>query len=199
MSTSAGNKVTVEAEYNALITAIPNEFPASASFEILGQTFTRDAFLAKLKTVLDVSAISVTTKLAWRAAVSDARQVTAEVNPLRVAFRGILAMKYGKDSPKLLEFGYKPNKAPKKTAAAKTVGAAKAKATRTLRHTMGTVQKKTVKGTVVLTAPELEAVVATGANAGRVSGANPAPANGGNPQAVPANPPPVRAAGSNGG
>jgi hypothetical protein len=187
MPNTSNAKVALEAAFKALINGITTNFLVTDTFDILGVSFTRDSLVAKLTTRLAAFDNTATERAAWRTAVEDERQVAAEVNPIRAAFRGILVMKYGKDSPKLLEYGYRPNKTPQKSAAAKTVGAAKAKATRTARHTMGSVQKKAVKGTVALDATQLEAVVAAGASPTASPAPSPTPVGGGSaPAAAPA-------------
>src|SRR5579859_2607385 len=150
MPNSPNNKLTLESEYHALYDATLAEFPATAVFEILGQTYTRDQFLAKIKTRLDAFGTTASKKADWRGAVETEQAVNGDVSPIRNAFRGILVMKYGKNSPKLLTFGYRPNKTPQKTSASKTLGAVKAKSTRKARGTMGKKQKKGVKGKVTI-------------------------------------------------
>ncbi len=71
------------------------------------------------------------------------------VAPLRQSIRSILQGRFGKEATALTAFGFSPAKPPKKTAETKAAAAVKTAATREARHTMGRVQKKTVKGDVV--------------------------------------------------
>jgi hypothetical protein len=94
-----------------------------------------------------VSAVSgsITAKAAYSAAVKaeeeELLQTQAVVNALR---KTLLAMYT--DPSTLGDFGLSPPKKPNITPAQRVVAAAKAKATRKARHTMGSQQKKAVTG-----------------------------------------------------
>ncbi len=67
---------------------------------------------------------------------------------LWVALIAYLRASYGADNPILIEFGVAPHLREEPTVETKAQALAKAKATRTARHTMGSKQKAAITGTV---------------------------------------------------
>ncbi len=70
-----------------------------------------------------------------------------------VALQAWVTQKFGVGSQQALDFGFAPRKRAKRTTAEKATAAKLALATREARHTMGSVQRKSVKGTLAPTAP----------------------------------------------
>jgi hypothetical protein len=86
----------------------------------------------------------------WQDQVLATNAAAAKANAVYELLRSWVISQYGKQANTVLgAFGMPVPKAkgPKKPAA-KVASAQKAKATRAVRHTMGSVQKKTVKGTI---------------------------------------------------
>lgn len=108
----------------------------------------------------DITATDDTDKAraAWLEAVQRERDSHLRVNPLLSGIKQYVMLQYGNTqsaSTTLADFGYSPRKVPTVKPATQVASAAKAKATRTARHTMGTQQKKEVTGTIttIVTAP----------------------------------------------
>src|SRR5215472_14378645 len=98
------------------------------------------------------------------------------------SYRSLLIGMYTSDPKTLSDFDITPRKkAPKPKTAKQLVAVQKAEATRKARHTMGKVQKKSVKGTVELTQEQLQDLTS-----GSQPTAGPAPGPVGNPPPTPA-------------
>jgi hypothetical protein len=124
----------------------------------------------------------------WSDGVLAAHQAQATAEALYELLRNFVIALYGKQANSVLgDFGMPTPKAKgPKTVAQKATSAERAKATRQMRNTMGSVQKKKVKGTIEVPNPELSgsdtttapatpatmppAATATPANSGAPSG-----------------------------
>jgi hypothetical protein len=84
------------------------------------------------------------------AARANAESARAEAD---VALEGWVTSKFGVGSQQALDFGFAPRKRATRTTEEKAEAAKLALATRDARHTMGSVQRKLIKGTLVPTAP----------------------------------------------
>jgi hypothetical protein len=110
-------------------------------------------YVAVYKTA-DEAAIAYEKALLARDAV--AATVNARFDEIRAAIKAAL----GRKNPELAVFGLAPDQTPAPlTVEQKLVRAAKAKATRAARHTMGPKQKKAIKGQVTPAAGQSPAVV----------------------------------------
>ena len=107
---------------------------------------------------LNTKRSEVKTALAARA---DAESARAEAD---VALQAWVTQKFGVGSTQALDFGFAPRKRAKRSTGEKADAAKLALATREARHTMGSVQRQSVKGT--LDAPTAPAAPATNAPAG---------------------------------
>jgi hypothetical protein len=175
-------KLSVEAEYRALISGINTELVGVDTFALAGQSLTRVDLLARLQSRVDAAEATKAAQAAWHNAVQSEHAVNTEIAPLRTAMKAILVARYGKDSQKLQLFGYPPTMPAKKTVAIKGLGVVRAKATRTARHTMGKKQKKGIKGVVATPpAPAAPGVSQGVTNPAPNTVAPVAPVNSGNP------------------
>ena len=139
-----------------LIAGTKKHFSTASSLAFGNGTFTPVQVETAFQTLIDL-----------RTAVDDAKAATkarialedAQAGPLRsqmAAFVAFVKATFGSTPDVLADFGLKPRKAPTPlTLDEKAAAAAKRKATRAARHTMGTKQKKEVKGTIqtIVTAP----------------------------------------------
>jgi hypothetical protein len=99
----------------------------------------------------------------WSDGVLAAHQAKAAADVLYELLRNFVIALYGKQANAVLgDFGMPVPKAKgPQTVAQKATSAAKAKATRKMRNTMGSVQKKKVKGTIEVPNPELSGTAPT--------------------------------------
>ncbi len=142
-------KVLTQTSYQALASGLLSTFQPTDTFNVPDGTLTRDEVIARLNTFITAAEATKTAHQQWLTAVADERSTLGEATALRQSIRSILQGRFGKDGPALTSFGFSPAKPVKKTAETKAAAAVKTAATREARHTMGTVQKKSVKGDVV--------------------------------------------------
>jgi hypothetical protein len=142
-------KVLTQTSYQALVSGLLSAFQPTDTFDVPDGTLTRDQVVAQLNTVITAAEATKTAHKQWLTTVADERSTLSDVTPLRQSIRSILQGRFGKGGPALTSFGFSPAKPPKKTAETKAAAAVKTAATREARHTMGTVQKKAIKGDVV--------------------------------------------------
>jgi hypothetical protein len=141
-------KIDLQTAYQALITGLTTFYQSTDTFALKSGTLTRDAVIEQLQKFIDAAEATKASRTAWLSTVQAERAVEAQVHPIRVAIRGIVAARYGSDGTQLVQFGFTPSKHAKKSAVTKAQAAVKSKATRTARATKGSKQKKTVKGNV---------------------------------------------------
>ena len=84
----------------------------------------------------------------WRADIQTERAMETHVRDLRKGVKGIATARFGASGAQMLQFGYSLPKPRKKSAETKAAAVVKGLATRKKRGTMGSVQKKDVKGNV---------------------------------------------------
>jgi hypothetical protein len=132
-----------------LIAGTKKHLSGVSSLMLEGGTFTPSQIEASLQGLIDLRTAVDDAKAAAKAKVADE---LAQASPLRshmAAFVAFVKVAFGKSPDVLADFGLKPRKTTTPlTIEQKTVAAAKRKATRAARHTMGTSQKKKVKGTI---------------------------------------------------
>jgi hypothetical protein len=148
-SSGKPTKVLMQTSYQALASGLQSTFQPTDTFNVPGGTLTRDQVIAQLNTFIVAAEATKTARQQWLAAVEGEHDTLQEVAPLRESIRSILQGRFGKEATALTAFGFSPAKQGKKTAKTKAAAAVKTAATRQARHTMGSVQKKDVKGDVV--------------------------------------------------
>jgi hypothetical protein len=146
-SNSKSNKLTVLSTCTALVQGVNSL--TDATFTLDGQTYMKAAVLAPLNACTAAIAATATAHSSWTAAVQAERTAVAAATAMIAVLKPYLKVRLGKSNPTLKsQFGVAPAKAAKKPVAVKSAAIAKAKATRTARHTMGTKQRASIKGTV---------------------------------------------------
>jgi hypothetical protein len=119
---------------------------------LIGGTAVQTAsVVVALQARIDAANAAVAARATWQAAVSAARDERAKSSALLQKVRQALHLAFDGNGEALADFGLTPRKARVVSPATKVVAAAKAKATRVARHTMGTKQKKGVKATGTVT------------------------------------------------
>jgi hypothetical protein len=162
-----------------LIAGTQKHFATIGQLVIAGKTVTPAQATTQLQAIVqsfadvDAARASLEAKLAAVHAAAPTRRVFLD------AFVACVRAAFGTSPDVLADFGLKPKKARTPlTVEQKASAAAKRKATRAARHTMGSQQKKTVKGAVtgvVVTPVVAPTPVAPGSN----GPSNPAPTGGG--------------------
>jgi hypothetical protein len=134
-----------------------NALPDS-TFEMDGQTYAKAAVLGPLNAFIAAVAATTATHSAWLKAVQDEEAAAGAAHAMVAILKPYLRARLGKSNPALQsKFGVAPVKKAKKPVAVKSAAIAKSKATRAARHTMGSKQRASVKGTVAAPAAQAPA------------------------------------------
>jgi peptidoglycan hydrolase CwlO-like protein len=130
----------------ALLAGFNKHVPATQSIMIAGTTYTHTMLEQALQDIVNADTAVVTTRAAWQNAVKADKEKLTQEHPFLVAFRQTMVAMFGTDIATLADFGLSQRKTPVVSPATRVAAAAKSKATRTARHTMGKVQKAGIKG-----------------------------------------------------
>jgi hypothetical protein len=142
------SKIDVTASYQAAINGV-TEYLANKTLVLNGKPVTSKAVIGLLQAQIDAVGASTAAHTAWLQAVAKERAVTkATTAPLLAALRHYVAAVFGVGSDEYLAFGFQPPKPRIKSPEAKVIGAAKMRATRKARNTMGSQQRLAITGTV---------------------------------------------------
>ncbi len=133
-----------------LITGTKKHFTdGSSKLSVGGATFTVTDLTQFLQNFVDQRDAVETSRAAAQAKLDAERALATSSNAVINAFIALVRGMFGKSADVLADFGLSPPKArAPQTAEQKAVAAAKRKATRAARNTMGKNQKKSVKGAV---------------------------------------------------
>jgi hypothetical protein len=145
------NKPTRKDRLRTVIAGVEKHFP-SASLLLAGQTIPTAQLVLRIQQDIDATDAATLAHTAWIEKVQLERNAHQELAPLLRALQSSVFAQFGdaKEAASILgDFGYSPRKVPQRPVATKAEAAAKNRATRTARHTMGTKQKQKVKGNVV--------------------------------------------------
>jgi hypothetical protein len=148
MATKKNTKTQVTALAKQLIAGTAKHLTSTTQVALLGGSFTPDQITSKLQLLVtlrsDVDASKATTKAKI---ASEAAQLPA-LRAFMSAFESFVKAAYGSSPDVLADFGISPKARTPLTVEAKAAAAAKRAATRAARHTLGTNQKKAIKGDV---------------------------------------------------
>jgi hypothetical protein len=152
MSTT-NNRTTQQVSVQKLIDGLNKHSQTIPSLVIGGTSLTTAAIIAILQTRLETATAAQSTRATWQNAVKADKDERVKARGFLLALRQALLVAFGGSIDALADFGLTPRKPRVVTPEKKAAAAAKARATRTARHTMGKNQKAAIKGTVSPTAP----------------------------------------------
>ncbi|HZU82318.1 MAG TPA: hypothetical protein VE987_05355 [Polyangiaceae bacterium] len=132
----------------ALIDGLKKHEAILASLLIGGTSYKTADIIATLQSRIDARNAAVSSRATWQAEVKADRDTRTKTKALVSGLRQALAVMFAGSIDALADFGLKPRKARVVTPEQKQAAALKAKATRAARGTMGSQQKKAVKGSV---------------------------------------------------
>jgi hypothetical protein len=150
---SKTSRTEVQATDQHLIDGLKKHEQALASLFIDGVSAKTADIVAVLQARGDAAKRTLATRATWQEAVLAERNERAKSKTLVSGLRQALKVAFANSPEALADFGLSPRKAAATTPEKRVAAAAKAKATRAARHTMGPKQKKAVKGTVPQTVP----------------------------------------------
>jgi hypothetical protein len=143
-----GTKVDLQAVYQAVVNGLLTFYQPTDIFQMAAGTYTRDELIAEFQSFVTAAQTTKATNQQWRAAIQTERGLELHVRELRSGVSGITQARFGKNGAQNLQFGFDLPKPRTKSAQTKAVAVEKSRATRTERHTLGSVQKKDIKGNV---------------------------------------------------
>jgi hypothetical protein len=129
---------------NARITGVKKNSLGLASITVDTVPYTPPQIIAIYQADLDAQAAVATARTALAAVMAKAKPLRVTTAPFDKAFRRYVEGTYGSAPDLMSDFGVVIKVAAPRTAAQKAAAAAKAKATRALRHTMGSKQKAAI-------------------------------------------------------
>ena len=149
MSTSKPNKTQDAARAALMIKGVEKHYANVASLTVAGASHTPAEIVASLQTFVDLRQGVNDARAALRSKVAVERTQSPALRKLMSALVTVVKGSFGTSPDALADFGLAPNKARTPlTVEQKAAAAAKSKATRAARHTMGPKQRSEVKGTV---------------------------------------------------
>ncbi|MDP9036381.1 MAG: hypothetical protein M3O50_16390 [Myxococcota bacterium] len=148
---STTNRTKSRAHDAQVIGGIEKHLQTVSSLPLRGSTYTPADLMKLVQSRIDSTAEATATKAIWHSKVVADEALTKKLSPVLRALREYLINVYGERSPVLADFGFTPPKRATRTPEQKAAAAAKAKATRQARHTMGAKQKKGIRGAVTAT------------------------------------------------
>lgn len=147
-ATSNPSKATTLARVQALIAGTKQHFP-NGSFTFGSTVYTAASLIGLLQSLADAIAAADAAHAGTRDTVAALRAARAKVGPVMLAYRRQLLVMFGNTAQTLADFGVPPPKARTPlTSEKKAAKAAKNKATRQARGTVGKKKKLAVKGDV---------------------------------------------------
>jgi hypothetical protein len=173
------SKTEVTAIYQQAINGAEKYLP-DRTLDLNGKPVSSEAVVGILQQHIDAIQATIDTHTAWLQAAAKLRAMTKTTSaPTLAALRHYVAAKFGENSDEYREFGFQPPKPRIASPEAKVIGAAKLRATRKARKTMGRRQRLAITGTV----PSAIALPV-----GNAPGATPAEPLAATPGAAPAQP-----------
>jgi hypothetical protein len=164
------NRVNKTGADQAAIAGIKLDLQTMSSIPMGASTYTPASLAAAIQARIDAASAVATTRAAWLNAVKTYDAIDVQVTVLMRELRNLVIAAFGPTSPKLADFGFKATVRTPLTPAQKVARAAKAKATREARGTLGKKQKALITGETAA------AKAAASATAPTTTPAAPAPA-----------------------
>jgi hypothetical protein len=148
MASSKVSKTAVATEAQQLGAALAKHLGGATQVTLLGGSFTPAELTTKMQQVVRLQSDVDAAKAATKARLSVQATSMTSLRPLMGAIRAYAKVTYGTLPDVLADFGIHPKARVAPTVEAKAAAVAKSAATRKARGTMGSEQKKAVKGDV---------------------------------------------------
>jgi hypothetical protein len=148
------NRPTFKDRCSKALLGVDQTFQGLTTVKLQGTVWTLADIKAALQGAIDAANASDTAKQHKVDAVADERKARAKANALLSAMKAWVVGNSGTDNAGPLGvLGFEPPKPRKVKVTTKAAALAKSEATRAARHTMGKVQRQSVKGTEAPPAP----------------------------------------------
>jgi hypothetical protein len=152
-NTPKNNRIVEVTAEQTLIDGFNKHASLFTSMVINGVPRTQQDIVATLQSRIDASRAVMSTRATWQTSIVTEEQLRDTTKTFVSGVRQGLIVAFGGQLDTLADFGLTARKAHVATPEENIARTAKAKATREARHTMGTKQKASIKGTVPTTAP----------------------------------------------
>jgi hypothetical protein len=167
MSNKSRTKANLQQRVGSLIAGTQKHAP-TGQLTFGGATYDATALVQLLQNLDNAITASDAAKAKWNDALKSQQDEQAKVGPVIQAYQSYLESLLGNAPSTLADYGLAPRKVRTPlTVEQKAAAVAKRAATRAARHTMGTVQKKGIKG-------DVKSVVVTPVSVSSSSAASPA-------------------------
>jgi hypothetical protein len=150
------NRNDLTAADQSLLDGINKHAPAIPSVIVSGAAVPLKDITSNLQARIAAAKNVAPAKATWLAAVQADRDQRAKTKALVGALKQTLELVFAGQVETLADFGLTGRKTAVVTPETRVAAAAKAKATRTARHTLGKKQKAKIKGAVPAAAPEVQ-------------------------------------------
>jgi hypothetical protein len=168
MATKRDTKSQVAADAKQLIAATAKHLTSGTQVPLLGGSFTPDQVTSKLQMLVDLRSDVDASRASTKAKIANETAQMPALRAFKSAYRTYIKAAFGSAPDVLADFGITPKTREPLTVEAKAAAAAKRASTRAARHTMGSDQKKAIKGDVtgvlvtpITAAPSVTPVPAT--------------------------------------
>jgi hypothetical protein len=141
------NRTDLVSRVTALVAALAN-LSVADPMVLGGQKIAKADVIAVLNAFLTAAVARGAARLAFEQSLASERDALAKATALRKLLKSFLESRFGKSGPELASFGFTPAKVGVKTAEQKALAHLRNLATREARKTMGSQQKKAIKGNV---------------------------------------------------
>jgi hypothetical protein len=148
MSSTHLNKNALIIRVTLLAAGLEKHLPG-ASLTVASTVHKTPDLVASLAALPAAVTATAAAKAAWETAIEEEEALTAQLLPLVSGVRAIVYAMYSNAPDTLGDFGMSQHKQANESLAEKVAAAAKAKATRIARHTLGPKQRKAITGAAV--------------------------------------------------
>jgi hypothetical protein len=138
-----------ETELQQLLAGTQKNLPATSTVDVNGQELKQTDIVAKLQSWIPLFQQLDATNAPYRDAQKALQAAAPAIRQYVGLYRLALRQVFGKGSPLLADFGLSVTQPKTPTPATRVLAKAKAAATRKARNTLGTQQRKAVKGAAV--------------------------------------------------
>ena len=147
------NRTHTQGKDQQVLAGIKADLQTMPSLFLGGSTYTPTTLAALIQSRIDEANAVATAKATWQSAAKTYKALDAHVTTVVHDLKQLVIGAFGSTSPKLVDFGFAARKHAVRTPAEKLASAARAKATRKARGTVGPKAKLAIKGAVEPTPP----------------------------------------------
>ncbi|HEY3816956.1 MAG TPA: hypothetical protein VGL81_07295 [Polyangiaceae bacterium] len=144
------NRTTLRDRCRNAIAGVKKDLASVTTITLNGVDYTAATLTTLLQSFIDLADAAVTARASWLIAVQKEAVMLTQILGVLSALKAYVTLKFGPGAVDTqADFGFSPKKAVTRTVEEKAASAAKARATRAARHTMGSDQEKAVTGASV--------------------------------------------------